>query len=114
MYFLGKKSGIRDSHEKSAGYGILVKKSGNAESGIPSPAFQTQFKEVVPYLFSKEDPLTLVSIYETIICRNRSFKGQIIGKCTKTMIYSFISVEFHFSRHKIDFLRLIVDLKVWS
>jgi len=38
MYFWERKSGIRNSNGKSAGYGILVKKERNAGLGSP---FQT-------------------------------------------------------------------------
>ena len=40
-FFLRKKNGIRDSDEKSAGYGILVKKERECEIKTP---FRTLFK----------------------------------------------------------------------
>jgi len=42
MYFWERKSGIRDSDEKSAGCGILVKRSRNAGSGSPLPDLSLQ------------------------------------------------------------------------
>ena len=80
-----------------------MKKKREREITTPRPPhLQALAKLVVPYLFSKEEPLSLVSISETIISCNTSLKGQIIGERMKTRIYTFISTEFLFSRHKID------------
>ena len=111
--FCETKNGIRDSHEKGTGFGIPVRKK--RERGIRNP-HPFQSKLVVPHFFSKKEPLTLVSIsiIFTIISCNTFHKGQIIGKSMKARIYTFISTEFLFSRHKIDFLRPIVDLNLRS
>ena len=56
------KNGIRDSYEKSTRFGIFVKKKREHGNQDPSHPFHTLSKLVVPYLFSREEPLILVSI----------------------------------------------------
>ena len=92
-FFRKQKMGIGIAMKKVRDTGFSWKKAGRRNQE-PCPHFQTL---LFPYLFSKEDPLTPISI-----CRNTFLKGQIIGKSKKTMIYTFISAEFFFSGRKIE------------
>ena len=109
------KNGIRDSHEKSTRFGILFKKK--RERGIRTPPpFPDPVLNLLSRVFSAEMSLLPSSLFlgQLFPATHKFLKGQIIGKRMKTKIYTFISTEFLFSRHKIDYLRPIIDLKVSS